>query len=144
MKNAIFVCLLSVLAFAGCSHKKLTYQNENAVIENEKGGLSARTIWLKNKKDSIDVLFLLRNQYNETIVLKESAFIVEFGGEKFPARQGTGELVLRAGLTYEKLLIFKMHKHKAMEGTAHFHIEPITTESGKVLPPLKVSLGVTP
>ncbi|MBX2994216.1 MAG: hypothetical protein KF681_05330 [Bdellovibrionaceae bacterium] len=143
MKKLILLSVFALIAGFGCGHKKLTYNNENNLVENEKDGLSVRTLWLKNKKDSIDVLLMVRSGYAENIVLKESSFLIEFGGEKFAVRPGTGDLVMRQGLTYERLLIFKMHKAKPMEGTAVVHIDPLVTESGKKLPPFKLSLGVS-
>jgi hypothetical protein len=132
----------------GCSHQKTRY-DQNGFISNEKEGegLQAQVVWLKNKKNQIDILVNLLNRYSEPIRLQDTGISLTFNGENIPLFRSemSGQM---APNSFDKVLLFFNKTGKnTQEGVALLTIGDVKSDFGKDskipnIPPLKLELEV--
>lgn len=150
MSRFTMIVLLAVSFLgANCAYKKVSYE-KSAAVTNEsgdagKGNLSAKMIWLKNKKNRIDVSVNLENNYEFPISMSQDAFFFTIGGKKVAAKSFSG-VELRAHTSKDQLLIFE-YPEGNRSGEATLVIDPIMGASSEgatknKLPPLTITLDV--
>ncbi len=138
------ISVLSALALAftisACAGKKVVYEGGAATKSTSAGpGIASSVVWLKNKKNSLDVNVRLTNEYSHPVMFRLSQAKMTFGGVTVaPSKMDLFEM--GAGLTAERVLIFKFGDTKAMAGVAELTLIP--QHDGKDLPPLKIALTV--
>lgn len=140
MKHFLLSALLLTLT-VGCANKAVEISSEVGSMENEKDGLSAQVMWMKNKSNSVDLEIVLVSSYKEEIVIDDGAFSLEYLGEKYPIRSVSGSSVLSPSTRYEKTLVFVLPDNKNRQGIVTLKIDPIQTDKDrKHLSPLKLNL----
>lgn len=152
MKRLLTIVLsASFLISVGCSHNKVTYEGGGfASNEKDGNGIQARVIWLKNKKDSIDILLSLSNKYQQPLTFKRSGITLTLNGSEMSLRKSnfSGELAPN-GLEKE-LIIFDtpVRKDEAANGVAVLKFDNLYLDMGqsakedKKVPPLVLELEV--
>jgi hypothetical protein len=143
MKKILLLCLMALFT-ASCAHTKLAYDPSTAVVENEPQGISLRTVWLKNKDKSIDLMVYLTNHYSEDVTIKNSSWVLGYNTERFAMKDSSGDITLRAGLTQEKILIFGLPENERRSGEVTLTVDPITKEKdGKPVKKITVTLPIS-
>jgi hypothetical protein len=137
---------LSIAGFAGgCGHKRVEYEGSDGVASTGESGksLKARVIWLKNKKDTVDLSVQLANQYDKPIAFKRSAIKLSFNGVEGVFKKSGFSGDMAPGSMEQELIIFSFEPAAPKTGTVVLTIDPITTEDGgKKLAALKLELPV--
>ncbi|MBC7692401.1 MAG: hypothetical protein H7222_11615 [Methylotenera sp.] len=149
-KISLAVVCGSIVAFgASCGHKKISYNAAEATASSETDGkgLITQVIWLKPKKDTIDLKVSLTNHYAHDIAFKRSAVRMTFNGVNGVPKKNdlTGDLP--AGATESAVLIFEFDRIVAKKGTVVLTIDPITggageANEGKKIPAINLELPV--
>jgi hypothetical protein len=143
MLKQISAVLMLFALVIGCAHKKVEYTGETGSIDNEKNGLNARVMWLKNKKDMIDINVKFHNNYKNPVFMKQSAFQLTYGGETVSLKNGSG-ISLSPDQSGIEILHFAFGADKAKSGNATLKIDPIVNEDkpDKKFPPIVLNLPV--
>lgn len=102
----------------------------------------AKVLWLKNKKDTIDLLVDLRNEYPHPVTLRSNSFALDFGGRTVGPQSDSIWVTLAPGMNREQLLIFKLGQTKPPVGPATFTVKPLKGESQE-LPGITVEMAAT-
>ncbi len=139
MKFLISTLLLALTI--GCANKAIPISPEIGTQENEKGGLTARVMWMKNKPKSVDFSIAFVSSYGEEIIVKDSSYTLEYKGEKIPIRESRGSSVFSPNSKYEKTLVFVLSENENRQGQVTLTIDPIQSEKDlKHLKPIKFVL----
>lgn len=139
------ISVLSALALAivvsACAGKKVVYEGGAATKSTTTGpGIASTVVWLKNKKQTLDVNLRLTNEYAHPVLFRLSQAKMTFGGVSVAPRDSGGIFELGAGMTAERVMIFPFGATKAMAGVAELTLIP--QHDGKDLPPLMIALTV--
>jgi hypothetical protein len=137
----VFATLALALTLGACAGKKIMYEGGAAAKSTTSGpGISSSVVWLKNQKDRIDVLLRITNEYPHPVTFKMTKAKMTFGGVSVAPNDFGGMMELGAGITTERVLIFKFGDMKPVTGVAEMVLVP--EWDGKDLPPLKSALTV--
>jgi hypothetical protein len=138
------ILILAVTFTISCANRqRLKYVPGTAVASNETDnrGVSISIEWLKNKENSVDIMAILRNNYESSVKIKKSAIKIRVGDQPgFISKSDfSGELAANGG-TERGLLIFKFAGPVPKTGTATLLISEISSEDGKKHPDLMIAV----
>ncbi|HEX4924919.1 MAG TPA: hypothetical protein VFV50_12575 [Bdellovibrionales bacterium] len=151
MKNLKFIIIAAALALtSACGHQKIKYEGGGLASNEKEGrGIQAQVIWLKRKKDAIDILMTLQNKYEQNVAFKRSGITLTLNGQQLMLRdaQFTGDM--EPNQLEKGLLLFASAAGELPEtGVAQLKIDKIVAVSQDEkktetkLPPLVMELEV--
>lgn len=136
-----FGMIVSLTLASGCAHKTVLAPDVATAHSEEGGkGMSARVIWIKNKKSAVDVMVRFTNLYPHSVFLKNKAFQLAVGGNQRGLKNSTFAIELAAGESVEKVLTFEFADSKSRSGTGTLTLSPMNTDNGSALPVMKIEL----
>lgn len=136
-----FGIVVLIAMSSGCAHKTVLAPDAATAKSEVNGkGMSAQVIWLKNKKNAVDVMVRFTNTYSHSVFLKNKAFQLTVDNNQRGLKNSTFAFELAAGESVEKVLIFDFGESKPKTGTATLTMAPSNTENGSALPILKIEL----
>lgn len=151
MKTVKLMILSALITLTGaCGHQKIKYEG-GGIASNEKEGrgLQAQVIWLKRKKDAIDILMTLQNKYEQNVNFKRSGITLSLNGQQLALRDSQFSGDMGPNQLEKGLLLFSATAGELPEtGVASLRIDKIVSlsEDGKntetKLPPLVMELEV--
>ena len=104
-----------------------------------------QALWLKNKKDKVDVNLRLRNDYKQSVTIKFNEILLEHAGERGNLLHPSGGMLeLTSGETQERVFIFRFFSGKLRSAPAKLTIKvsegPMENYGKKMLQPLVLDL----
>lgn len=142
----IMIAVTTLALGIGCGKKrhKFTAEQGSASTEQDGSGLLVDVDWVKNKRDSIDVLVYLKNTYGEPVVIPTKAYKVTYHGKTYGLRGPSTLEEFAPNTTEKKVLIFRTGEEIPKKGTVTLTIDPINQgeaeKVGKKLKPIKLEL----
>jgi hypothetical protein len=144
-KIILFLFLSTLLAGIACSHHKIEYRpgELSAKSVSPTGNLSADVVWMKNKKDTVDLLLMLTNTSKSSVFLR-SSFRLYFNNTEGVRYTNDMPEEIPSGAAPKGLLVFRFDTGKPMAGTVKLVIDPIYADAdGKnKLPPITLERAV--
>ena len=125
MTNSFISFIFGTVVFVllGCSGRQVLKLREG--VNEEAKDLTASIIWIKNKRDSVDIKIKLFNGYTHPVHVNRSSFKMTFNGRHGNLNEDSLEIALGSKEFKEQYLMFRFTEEIPAAGDAVFTIDPI-------------------
>lgn len=116
----ITIALTSSLFLSSCSSMRINYPPGKVMAKNIKkgaGGLVVEVVWVKNKKDTLDMQLIMKNQYENPIELDSDNWTLTFNNQQGSQRSSSFPLVIQSGALLKGVIVYNFYPDLPKEGT---------------------------